>query len=224
MRRVRRAAWLVAVCALTAMATAQVAWTVQTVALRDLREANAEVARLSALGLPAYTEFTMADGLQYVRVRFGCYDRREAAEAWVALVRGRTVRDAVAVPTEAPLPNHVPCVEVDVGFLKPATWALVSRAGEQPTFRVEVGGHVAFLRHDGQGWRLWQSVAPEPEPAASVAADRGVRVGSIAGQPVARTVTDGPLCPGTLLTSVGPVAIVDWGDAVVACRVAPPPP
>jgi hypothetical protein len=198
---------------------AQEAWTVQTVAFRDLRDANAEVAILRSLGLPAYTEFTMAAGLQYVRVRVGCYDTRAGAEAWATLLRGAITRDAVAMPVEAVLPDGVPCIATDVGFRKPSAWSLVSTAGDLPTFRVEVGGQLAFLRHDGEAWRLWQAVAPEPAAAPAVPVDLQVRVGSIAGLPVARSVAAGALCPGRLLATAGPVAIVDGGDAVIACRV-----
>jgi hypothetical protein len=50
-------------------------------------------------------------------------------------------------------------------------------------------------------------------------ADRPVRVGSIAGLAVARSLAAGALCPGRLIATAGSVAIVDGGDAVVACRV-----
>jgi len=199
---------------------AQSTWTVQTVAYRDLRDANAEVAYLRSLGLPAYTEFTMTNGLQYVRVRVGCHAERDAAEAWASLLQTGVTREAVAVPTDARPPDHVPCVATEVGFLKPSTWALVSTADELPTFRVEVAGHVAYLRHDGDAWRLWQTLPPASAFAPRLPVDQQVRVGSVSGQPVARTAEAGVLCPGRLIATAGAVAIVDRGDAVVACRVA----
>lgn len=196
-------------------------WTLQTIAVRDLRDANVEAERLQAVGLAAYTEFAMSGGLQFVRVRAGCFDTREAAEAWGGVVRGAVVREAVAVPIEGPLPGHVPCVVVDVGFRKPASWSLVSAPGEQPTFQVEVAGHVAYLRHDGSGWRVYQAVAPVPEGAPLVPAASGLRQDTLAGHPVVRTLGGAALCPGSLLATAGAVAIVDRGDAVVACHVAP---
>lgn len=207
-------------------ASAQAAWTVQTVALRDLREANAEVARLGDLGLAAYTGFTMLDGLQYVRVRVGCFDR-ETAERWAGLLRAGVTSEAVALPLDA-LPTGVPCVAVDVGFRKPADWALVSRADEQPTFRVEVAGHAAYLRYDGSGWRLWQAVAPAPEAVAPETGTTGlsgsvVRAATLAGQDIVRHALWGALCPGRLMASIGDVAIVDQGDAIVACGLATAP-
>ena len=218
-----RAAWrlalAVSIWAWAGASLAQSAWTVQTVAFRDLRDARAEVAILRALGLQAYTEFAMYNGLQYVRVRVGCYDDRAGAEAWAVLLRGAITRDAVAMPIEAPLPDHVPCVATDVGFRKPRAWSLVSAPGDLPTFQVEVAGAVAYLRHDGEAWRLWQSVAPEPAAAPAMDAVRQVRVGAIAGVAVARSLAAGVLCPGRLIATAGPVAIVDGGDAVVACRV-----
>lgn len=207
-------------------ASAQAAWTVQTVALRDLREANAEVARLGALGLAAYTEFTMLDGLQYVRVRIGCFDR-ENAERWAALLRVGVTPEAVALPMDALPPGDVPCVAVDVGFRKPAAWTLASSPDEQPTFRVEVAGHAAYLRYDGAGWRLWQAVAPPPEPLTPVpAAGFGfsgpggdvVRAATLGGQDIVRHGAWGALCPGRLVATIGDVGIVDQGDAIVACR------
>jgi hypothetical protein len=203
----------------TGSVAAQAAWTVQTVAFRDLRDATAEVAILRSLGLAAYTEFTMSAGLQYVRVRVGCYATRDGAEAWANLLRGAITRDAVAAPVEAVLPDEVPCIATDVGFRKPGSWRLVSAAGDLPTFQVEVGGHLAFLRHDGEVWRLWQAVAPEPAAAPVVPVDVQVRVGSVAGLPVARSLAAGALCPGRLIATAGSVAIVDGGEAVIACRV-----
>ncbi|MBW6455995.1 MAG: SPOR domain-containing protein [Trueperaceae bacterium] len=205
------------------VASAQAAWTVQTVALRDLREANAEVARLGDLGLAAYTGFTMLDGLQYVRVRVGCFDR-ETAERWAAVLQTGVTPEAVALPLDAP-PLGVPCVAADVGFRKPADWALVSHSGEQPTFRVEVAGHAAYLRHDGAGWRLWQAVAPPPEalpPTTGTAGLAGgvVRAATLAGRDVVRHALWGALCPGRLVAAIGDVAIVDQGDAIVACGLA----
>jgi hypothetical protein len=214
-----RLALTLAITALAGASLAQSAWTVQTFAFRDLRDAQAEVAILRALELQAYTEFTMSNGLQYVRVRVGCFDDRAGAEAWAGLLRGAITRDAVAMPVEAPLPEHVPCVGTDVGFRKPGSWALVSAPGDLPTFQVEVAGAVAYLRHDGEAWRLWQSVAPDPAPAPAVEAQHQVRVGSVAGLAVARSAAAGAMCPGRLIATAGPVAIVDGGDAIVACRV-----
>ena len=213
---------LVGLTSLSGVAAAQVDWTVQTVAVRDLREANAEVERLRGLGLAAYTEFTMLDGMQFVRVRVGCFDR-ETAERWAGLLQGAITREAVAMPVSGALPTDVPCVVADVGFRKPASWSLVSGAGDQPTFRVEVGGYPAFLRYDGTGWRLWQAIAPAPEPIGPSAFETSVRVGSVAGQPVVRDLLWGALCPGRLLASIDDVGIADQGDAIVACRVVPTP-
>jgi hypothetical protein len=212
------AGWLV----WAGVASAQAAWSVQTVALRDLREANAEVARLSALGLAAYTEFTMLDGLQYVRVRVGCFDR-ENAERWAALLRIGIASEAVAQPMDAPPPEGVTCAAVDVGFRKPAEWTLASRPDEQPTFRVEVAGHAAYLRYDGAGWRLWQAVAPPPEPVPAAgfgpagASEGVVHAATLGGRAIVRHAVWGALCPGRLVATIGDVGIVDQGDAIVAC-------
>lgn len=215
-RGARRRAWLLVAAALAGIASGQSAWTVQTVALRDLREAEREVAHLRSIGLPAFTEFTMANGLQWVRVRVGCHGDRDGAEAWAAVIRSAVAPDAAAVPVDGPPPLDVPCVTSEIGFRKPTTWSLVSGPGEVPTFRVEVFDHVAYLRHDGGTWRLWQSVAPEPLPLPAVTADQRVRVGHVGGAAIVQSNATA-LCPGTLLGAAGAVAIVERADAVVAC-------
>lgn len=202
---------------LAALAWGQGTWSVQTVALRDLLEADSRVAALLGFGLPAYTEFTMQDGLQYVRVRIGCFTTREAAEAWADVLRRTLVDEAVAVPIDRGLPAGIGCVVADVGFRKPTRWRLVSLAGEQPMFEVDVGGHVAYLRYDDDHWRMWQGVAPEAAPVVPV---RTV-AGRLGGYAIVRLV-DGPaLCPGRLLAATGDVAIVETGDVVLACRWTP---
>jgi hypothetical protein len=199
---------------------AQEAWTVQTVALRDLREAESRAAILGNLGLPAYTEFTMNDGLQFVRVRIGCFSTREVAEAWADVLQGAIVDEAVAVPIEGRPPAGVACVVADIGFRKPSDWSLVSGDHEQATFLVVIDGSSAYLRYEADHWRMWQSVAPEGLAALppSVVGTR------LAGRSVVRIV-DGPaLCPGRLLAASGEVAIVEIGDFVAACHRASAPP
>jgi hypothetical protein len=197
-------------------------WTVQTVALRDLREADGEVARLTRLGLPAYVTFTMVEGLQYVRVRVGCFDAREGATALADLLVGRVVGEALVVPIEQQLPENIPCVRFDVGFRIDTPWSVVSARGEAALFRLEVGAQVAYLRYELERWRLWQSNAPEPIPQLSSAAELGLRSVRIGGERVVQGVR-GLLCPGELISVAGDTAMVAVGDAVVACRWEPAP-
>ncbi len=194
-------------------------WSVQTVALRDLREAQWTAAALRSHGFPAFNEFAMTDGLQYVRVRVGCWTVREGAEAVATLLLdGAYAREAVVVPHSPDSPMR--CTEVDVGFLTPATWTALHGEGELPTFRVELAGHVGHLRHDGERWHVIQGdVAPEPvaidDPAWSY------RNHHIAGAAAVFDDTGAaPLlvCPGGMLGQVDDVVIVAWQDAVVACR------
>lgn len=191
-------------------------WTVQTVALRDLRDAEAEVNRLARLGLPAYVTFTMVEGLQYVRVRVGCYDAREGATALATLIAGRVVGEAIAVPVDTLPPDSVGCVRFDVGFRLDTPWSLASGQGEVPLFRLEVGGQIAYLRYELERWRLWQRQAPDPlpSPAASAGAIRAVR---LSGERAVAGPT-GFLCPGELVAQAGDAAFVKVGDALVACR------
>jgi hypothetical protein len=201
-------------------ASAQAAWSVQTVALRDLREAQGAVAQLRALGFPAFTEFTMSAGLQYVRVRVGCTSEREVADAWAALLAPRLVAQAVSVPLEAAPPEDVACVRNDVGFRKPTRWMLRSGPGELPVFEVAIADHVAFVGFDAGGWRVWQSVAPEPVAAPP----SRVVAGRLEGADVVRTSDGALLCPGRLLVGVGDAAVVELGDAVLACWMDPSEP
>jgi hypothetical protein len=213
----RRLPWaLVLLVALAASApvVAQGMWSVQTIALRDFREAQGVAAGLRALGLDAFTEFTMQGGLQYVRVRVGCTDAREVADAWAALLARSLVAEAVVVPLDGPAPAEVACVAAEVGFRTPARWALVSRPGEVPVFEVEVVDHLAYLSYDGWVWRVWQSTPPAPvaAPAPRVVAAR------LDGRDVVRSADGGLLCPGRLVASVGEAAVVSLGGAIVACR------
>ena len=206
-------------CTLLTLALAQDdGWAVQTVALRDLREAQAVAADLRAAGFPAFTEFTMTDGLQYVRVRVGCWSAREGAAAVAELLLAGFAREAVAVPHSAESPRA--CIHLDVGFLTPSAWDVLFVAGEAPTFRVELAGHVGHIRHDGERWSVLQgNGTPEPQRAAPSAT--AYRAGDIGGSAVVFDDRDPPgllLCPGRLLGQVGDVAVVAWTNAVVACR------
>jgi hypothetical protein len=213
-RRLGYAIALLLVLASLGSGLAQGWWTVQTVALRDYREAQGVAADLRALGLDAYTEFTMRGGLQYVRVRVGCTDGREVADAWAALLTRSLVAEAVVVPVEGPSPADVACVAAEVGFRTPSRWALVSAAGEIPVFEVLVVDHLAYLSYDGLVWRVWQETAPAAvaAPAPRVVAAR------LDGRDVVRAADGHVLCPGRLLASVGDAAVVALGDAIVACR------
>jgi len=220
MKRHLISAWLTLLLALTAQALAQSngGWSVQTVALRDLREAQRVVADLRAAGFPAFTEFTMADGLQYVRVRAGCWTSRDGAAGVATLLLAGYAREAEVVPHSEGSPWQ--CVEVDVGFLTPATWTSLHGSLELPTFRVEIAGHVAHIRHDGERWSVLQGELAPPAQRAELPTWR-YRAGTVGGGAVVLDPRERPallLCPGELIGQVGEVAVVAWSDAVVACR------
>lgn len=219
MRAPGRLASCLVVCALLALVRAQDdGWAVQTVALRDLREAQTAAADLRAAGFPAFTEFTMTQGLQYVRVRVGCWSAREGAEAVAELLLAGYAREAVAVPHSPDSPRA--CVHLDVGFLTPSAWEVLFVPGEAPTFRVELAGHVGHIRHDGERWSVLQGNGT-PDPRRVPAPVTPYRAGEIGGSAVVFDDRDPPgllLCPGQLLGQVGEVAVVAWTNAVVACR------
>lgn len=199
--------------------SAEQLWTVQTVALRDFREAQGTADALKAHGFDAYTEFAMDAGLQFVRVRVGCFGSREAAEAMADALRGR-VTDAAAPVELSPGAPVAGCVRMVVGFLKPFTWDEVAQPGTVPAFRVQVAGVDAHVVHTGARWRVLQGdeAVPTIDPAAPTARFSQQVLGG-----VAFVRLDGArptlLCPGTLLTSVGEVAISEQGEALVACSL-----
>jgi hypothetical protein len=206
------AAWSVAL----AQDPAQ-AWSVQVIALRDLRDAQSTAEDLRELGFPAYTEFAMSDGQQWVRVRVGCWLSRDGTEAMAEVLRGLTTAEAVAVPLSPEA--EVPCVDVDVGFLKPSRFMPLHLGGELPTYRVEVADHVAHVRHDGDRWLVIQGDV-EPEPTEAPAGTLTYRSGEIRGFAVVLLVSDGVatvFCPGRLVAQAVDVAVVEWENAIVAC-------
>jgi hypothetical protein len=200
-----------------AAAHGEEAWTIQTVALRDLSEARAMAADLRGLGFAAYTEFAMHQGRQWVRVRVGCWIGREGADGVVEILRALVTDEAVAVPVTPGAP--VRCVAIDVGFIKPASYLPVHLSGELPTYRIEVADHVAYVRHDGDGWTVLQG-EDEPPPVAAPRGDAPYRTGELRGFAVVLVMDDGEatvFCPGRLVAQVAEVAVVDWANAIVSC-------
>lgn len=222
-----RASWsatsfvLVGVCCGWAAAQSSPWWTIQVVALRDFREAQAAVTELRVLEFDAYTEFAMSEGQQYVRVRAGCFTTREGAESLAAVMRGHITAEAEAVEMTAGA-GVSGCVEEEVGFLSTYEWELLDKTSAVPSFRVTVSGVVARLIHDGRRWQVLQGdgeVQTQGERADGAARIVQRRV---AGIPFASLDSlPGPvlLCHGTLLASVADVAIVERTDTIVACRL-----
>jgi len=226
---VRRRLAAVAACLggalLLAVCSAQ-SWAVQTVAVRDFREARLAAQQLSQLGFDAYTEFTMHQGLQFVRVRVGCFATREAAEAMTLLLAGRVTQQAEVVEFTPGAPV-LGCVEKEVGFLHGYDWRLL-RTGEPevsaPLFGVTVAGVEARLAHDGQRWLVLQGEAEAPLVNPNlrrvdfdqvfVAGAGGVALQSLPGPVI--------ICPGRLIAQVGEWAIIDRPGAVIACRLRGP--
>ncbi|MBA2666172.1 MAG: SPOR domain-containing protein [Trueperaceae bacterium] len=207
---------------LTSLAGAQPhddVWAVQIVALRDFGEAQHEARELGEMGFEAYTEFAMHEGNQWVRVRVGCWVGRDAAEGIAEILRALVTIEAAAVPATPDAP--VGCIDVDIGFLKPAHFLPIHLSGELPTFRVEISNHVAHVRHDGEGWRVLQGEEPAPAPAPEGSAS--FRAGELRGYAVALLLEEGRsrvFCPGRLVAQVGGVALVEWANAIVACKEA----
>lgn len=209
-----------AVVLLSGPALAQ-GWSVQTVALRDLRQAHSVVAELRGLGFDAYSEFAMHDGHQFVRVRVGCYTVRAAAQAAASALAGHVTEQAVVVKLAADS-KATGCVQEDVGFIKPAVWKQTDSSDGLPTFSVQVAGHQARLVYTGSDWQVIQAGAsPAAQPVPATATFESARPGGVPW--VAEASSSGPrmLCPGTLLGKAGAAAVVGRAGEVVACRLVP---
>jgi len=209
---------LAAALLLASWAAAADAWTVQTVALRDYREAQVVVEDLVDRSFDAYTEFAMQDGLQFVRVRVGCYTDRAAAEAMAAALVRTVVKEAAVVELTPGALVHA-CASSVVGFLKPSEWQPVNDAGSVPAFNVKVAGSDARVVHDGTRWRVIQGLGPIPQLTVTPTVRfEEVRLGGVPFVAKVVGATRYVVCPGKLLTSVGAVAIVEQGDLLVSCE------
>lgn len=193
-------------------------WTIQVMALRDYSEAASVVTDLEELGFDAYSEFAMRDGRQFVRVRVGCFAGREAAADLASAMASVVTKDAVPVPITQGA-DIAACVEIDIGFLKPSSWRQLGSGSGR--FEVVVGGEAAQVAHTGERWSVLQSQAETPatiEPASQASFHQA----ATNGLAIVQIVTErGPfnLCRGLLLAQVADAAIVERGDAVVACRL-----
>ncbi len=196
-------------------------WTVQTVAYPDYRQAVGTAAELRAMGLDAYTEFTMHDGVQYTRVRVGCFLQRHGAEALAELLAGNVTREAVAQPLSEEAGTSF-CVSDDVGFVKPDVWEVVVDAPGQIAFRVQLRGHTGFVHMSGTQWRM----LPELDTVPSQVGSGGNRFEQLTfgGTQVIRMRfgTENLLvCPGRLIWQDAFVAVVERDRTVSACVVRP---
>jgi hypothetical protein len=193
-------------------------WTVQTVALRDLVEAASVVESLGQLGYPAYTEFAMHDGLQYARVRIGCFTTRDGAERMAIHLRGAVTAVAVAQPFSdgAPLLH---CNEIEVGFFKSDDWIISHRQDDAIVFEVAVFSHRAFVANLGGAWQLTQ--APANPNSSSVETMGPFLQRDVGGKPLV-LIEQGNInlavCPGLLIWQSADVAIVDDRDAILSCK------
>lgn len=199
-------------------------WTVQTAAFQDYRQASSQIAQLVDLGFDAYGEFVMREGRQFTRVRIGCFTDRAAAEAVALELKGNVTAEAAAQPLSERV-SYKACVEWDPGFLKPQEWRTL-RQGEDIVFRVELGGQVGYLQHDGSGWEFGRTLPPQRAAApAGAPRFREVRIGGLT-LVQARLEGGGTInaCPGELLWQRGLTAVVERSDSVIACVVDEPPP
>lgn len=199
-------------------------WTVQTAAFQDYRQARSQIAQLVELGFDAYSEFVMHEGQQFTRVRIGCFGDRAAAEALALGLKGNVTAEAAAQPLDDGSADRA-CVNWDPGFLKPPEWR-IERQGEDMVFRVELGGQVGYLRHDGRGWEFGHTLPPQR--ATPPAGEPRFSELQLAGLTLVQAHLQGGhrvnACLGKLLWQRGLTAVVESSDSVIACEVDEPPP
>ena len=197
-------------------------WTIQTVAVRDLREADSIAQDLVRLGFDAYTEFSMGEaGLQWVRVRVGCFHGRRGAEAMAALLRADVTREAVVVERSPSAPARG-CLRRVVGFVAPAD--LVQPEPGVPMFVVEVAGVRGVVRFLEGRWRVLQEPATEALAPGEAAPQRFRQVTFARRDYVRVRHPDGEfyVCPGRLLAQADGAAVVEDDGVVLACVWSPP--
>jgi hypothetical protein len=194
-------------------------WTIQTVAFRDYRDAQAATEQLQALGFEAYSEFTNgSDGLQYARVRVGCFDTKETAELTVQRLVGSYTKEAVAVPLSAGAP--VPyCIRREVGFIAPSTWYIYFTTPSEAAFMVDLAGKQAFLKHDGSRWQMGQTLGEIGVTTVPTSVGTSGLFSEVAASPYPQILYRNDLVllisQGKLLWQKGHVAVVQENDMVV---------
>lgn len=215
-------------------------WTIQTAAYRDFRIAREVIAQLREVGFDAYHEFAMHDGLQYARVRVGCFVDPDSAANVAALLR-RVTQDAVVVPMSDDAEAR-PCVRFDLGFNEPPAWGIHSSHADGVVFWVMLGGYRGYIAYTPGGWQVLQQ-APSPAEGSSwlaaapstslgaierVPAVTGIRYGSspfAAATLVTANLEDGPLVVGggELIWSSAHAAIVRTGGTLIAVSLVTKP-
>jgi hypothetical protein len=195
-------------------------WTIQTAAFRDYRDAQAAVQQFLSLGFEAYAEFSSgSDGLQYARVRVGCFDSKETADLTVQRLVGSYTREAVAVPLSngAPVPY---CVRRQIGFITPATWYTYFTTPTEATFMVDFQGKQAFLKHDGVNWNMGQSLGEIGISSVPASVGTSGYFSEVAASPYPQILYRSDVLilvsQGRLLWQKGHVAVVQENDQIVA--------
>jgi hypothetical protein len=211
-----------AFCLLFFFASAQ-QWTIQTVAFRDYRDAQAAVEQLKALGFEAYTEFANGtDGLQYARVRVGCFDSKETADLSVQRLAGSYTQEAVAVPMNAGAP--VPyCVRREVGFITPTTWYLYFTTPTEAVFMIDLQGKQAFLKHSGASWQMGQHLGEVGVTSVPASVGTSGYFSEVAASPYPQILYRSDVTilvsQGRLLWQTANVAVVQENDTIVAYHI-----
>jgi SPOR domain len=195
-------------------------WTIQTVAFRDFRDAQAAVQQLQSLGFEAYTEFANGtDNLQYARVRVGCFDSKETADLTVQRLVGSYTKEAVSVPLSsgAPVPY---CVRREIGFITPTTWYTYFTTATEAVFMVDFVGQQAFLKHDGAAWNMGQNLGEIGITAVPASVGTSGYFSEVAASPYPQILYRSDLTilisQGRLLWQKANVAVVQENDTIVA--------
>lgn len=212
---------------------------VQVASFRDYDQALALIETLEREGYGAYSEFFMLDGLQYVRVRVGCFSDAAGAEELASLLLLGAADEAVVVPlTDEPV---LPCLVRELGFLTPEDWGAAAMTDSAVVFWTQVGELRGFVAFDGASWQVVQAeeVSQEGDGIAIVRPGGGrdallaapatglavrFEAASDPERVVARGVQNGDsesvwvISSGRLLWRSPRAAVAQLGDAVFSLR------
>lgn len=201
-------------------------YTVQTVALKDYRDALETSASLRGLGFDAYVDFGMFENHQFARVRVGCYEDRDSAAAMAATLADGFTAEAVVADASPVTPTDL-CLRREVGFELPQSWDVLESTPSAVAYSVEILGHRGYVVFTGERWRLAQDEAEATAlmsaPVLASAAPPRFQALTIEGRPyvaVLGAAGSTVIARGQLLWQSAGAAVVLEGTAVVAYHVA----
>ncbi len=129
-------------------------WTIQIASFYDFRLAQRSLDRLVSAGFDSYSEFFMEEGSQFVRVRVGCFESREAAQNFLDTMNSMGQINAYITQNTNSSNN---CINRSVGFITPEKWGTYRLNNDNIVFWVNISGLTAFISNSASGWQISQT-------------------------------------------------------------------